>query len=210
MLFHEVRVSNEMKPTLYINKFLPINRNIRYNKLCMHISVCLLIATHCIIGFIYIYMHTTVCSLTGTHCTYHAFCQHIPYCRRCPWLHAVTRWLEYRIHARIAPGCRGRCTPGDRVLVAPRWDELVGSSGTRIPDAVPLDSPRHIYSETYNAMTSFHDCCDSAIGSRKIAYNSLQMAFKFPSLATFLAPHYAIFSSLLFLNPLKTKRICFI
>ena len=36
------------------------------------------------------------------------------------------------------------------MLVAPRLDELVGSSGTRIPDVVPQDSPRHIYSETYN------------------------------------------------------------
>jgi len=46
------------------------------------------------------------------------------------------------------------------VLVAPRLDELVGSSGTRIPDAVPQDSPHHIYSETYNTMTSFHECRD--------------------------------------------------
>jgi len=142
----------------------------------MHICFCSLIATHCVMSFMFKRIQLSAFENN-------AKCQHIPFCPRCPWLHAATGWLEYRTHAQIVPGCRGRYTPGDRVLVSPRLDELVGSSGTRIPDAVPQDSPRHIYSETYNTMTSFNDCRDLVIGSGKTCYSSLQRSSTFPSWA---------------------------
>lgn len=160
--------------SLHVNNYPSINGSTAYTRFCIHTFFRLLIATHCAMSFM---IKRTQLSAYQNN----ALCQHIPFCPRCPWLHAATRWLEYRTPARIVPGCRGRYTPKDRVLVAPRWDELVGSSGTRIPDAVPLDSPRHIYSETYNTITSFHDCRN--MGSGKSCSSSVQRISMLPSRA---------------------------
>jgi hypothetical protein len=88
---------------------------------------------------------------------------HIPCGRRCPWQHAAVRPLEYRTRIRIAPGCRGRCKPEGRELVAPERDELVGSWGTRILDAAPPGLPHHIYSEKHITMLSIYDCWDGSV-----------------------------------------------